>query len=419
VVIRLLLLILLIGGINSSVTGQTAGDYWLEVEISHDRPYVGETITYTVRYYAYNLDRIPNEPVIFPEFEHFWLGEIYESPPRSIVIENVQYYVGEIIFELIPLITGAITIAPSELILIETAYAPMISYPSAVITLDVRPLPDSPPENFIDGLVGQYNISFDINKLDAMVGDSLILTAEVISRMGNLDHLNLPKIILGDEWHVTNGMTYPTVQSAFNTALKIRKFEWRLIPLQSGLLTIDGLGLSYFDPIKGEYIEQPQMPIQVNVRGQGGFIIHPQINHQLALKTIPLEHDAFFYPHWLIWVIPLGIVCLIFFVQQYQAYRQRRDIYIRRRDALEKALKRAQNLTQHSLDELNRRTRSIIKLYLKDKGYPDHYSYEALDKILSLGDDLSYKPNVTADELQAFIARLQAVLREIDDREQA
>ncbi len=409
---RWLILILTYIGLFAGVQGQITGDYWLEATVDNERPYVGQTISYTVRYYAYNLDRIPDEPIIFPEFEHFWIGNVYEYPPEARIIENVQYYTGEIRFEIVPLVTDAITIPPSELLLIEAAYAPVTSYTSNAVGLDVRPLPDLPPERFT-GAVGQYSVMFELDTLDATVGDNLTLKADVVSRMGDLTRVILPDLILGDEWHVTQGAVYPVVQSIFDPALQIRQFEWLLIPLEAGLLTVEGLGFSYFDPVEAEYVELQQNPLQVNVRGQGGLDLQPQLADQLALKTIA-KPDQFSYPHGAIWIVPFLIVCLIAGGKQYRADRDQRAITIRKREALARALERVDDLRHHPDEQLNQRTRSIINLYLRDRADPtlkDHL----LNPVITTADDLAYKPVVSADERQVFIARFQALLRQIDE----
>jgi hypothetical protein len=416
VVIRLIGLLMGILWLVAPLDSQVTGDYAIEATISNPRPYVGETIRYTVRYYAYNFDRLPTvEPVIFPEFQNFWLGDGYEGEPQAVTINQVQYLMGEFTFEIIPLMTGAMTISPSQLILLETAYDGARVESSNEIMLEVLPLPPNPPDNFVGG-VGQYSVNFRLEALDLSVGDSVRLIAEVTSRGGDLAYLKPPQLIVGDEWHITAGQLHPAIRSSFNLMLQVREFEWALIPLQSGLLTVDGLAFSYFDPLQETYVEISQAPIQVNVTGGQSLDILPALDTQIPLKVIG-KNDRFSYPDDGLWIVPTGLLGLVILLRLYQPYQQRRARDKRYRQALQRALSRIDDLNHHPYQQLNLRAQSIINLYLKDKGRERlaEHDGELVQKVLLSAQELAYKPQIVPVEQQAFITQFQAVMTQIDE----
>lgn len=414
--IRLIGLLMGILWLVAPLDSQVTGDYAIEATISNPRPYAGETIHYTVRYYAYNFDRLPTvEPVIFPEFQNFWLGDGYEGEPQAVTINQVQYLMGEFTFEIIPLMTGTMTISPSQLILLETAYDGARVESSNEIMLEVLPLPPNPPDNFVGG-VGQYSVNFRLEALDLSVGDSVRLIAEVTSRGGDLAYLKPPQLIVGDAWHITAGQLHPAIRSSFNLMLQVREFEWALIPLQSGLLTVDGLAFSYFDPLQETYVEISQAPIQVNVTGGQSLNILPALDTQIPLKVIG-KNDRFRYPDDGLWIVPTGLLGLVILIRLYQPYQQRRAHDKRYRQALQRALSRIDDLNQHPYQQLNLRAQSIINLYLKDKGRERlaEHDGELVQKVLLSAQELAYKPQITPVEQQAFITQFQAVMTQIDE----
>lgn len=397
------------------VNGQVTGDYAIQAEISHATPYIGQTITYTARYYAYDIGRIPKvAPVIFPNFDDFWVGQVYEKDPEISTINHVQYYVREIEFEIVPLITGTVRIAPSQLILLKTDYAPLTSELSNEIILDVRPLPENPPDHFIDG-VGQYRVNFQLDRSVVRVGERLKLTAEIISLSGGLDHLQTPKMILSDQWHVAQGNIYPTVVNEFNPAWRVRVFEWQLIPLESGLLIVDRLMFSYFDPVIGEYVTLEQSPLEVEVIGETIFNLQSIPRQQLALKVIG-DRDRLVYPPIILWLVPAVLLIAIVSIPFYHSYQQEQQRIKHHRSALNQALNRIADLSQHPTQEINRRTRRIVQLYLRDKAI-DTLSDDVMGEIQALfltADSLAYNPNIQLQEQDKFITEFHNLLTQID-----
>lgn len=406
------LIVLLLAVLPVPNQAQVAGDYAVQAEVSNQYPYVGQSLTYTVRYYAHNLDRIlPIEPVIFPEFEGFWIGDVYEREPQTVTLENRQYYMGEIVFEIVPLLAGTISIAPSQLILLETAYAPTTSYPSNDILLEVLALPENASDNFM-GAVGQYRINFELEKTNLHVGESVTLMASITAQSGTLNHLNPPLIELGDEWHLSQGIS----RSAEMNIIPRRVFEWVLIPLRSGLLSVDGLKFSYFDPLQAQYITFEQPPIAVNVTGSTDLTFQPATGDQVSLKAVG-AHDRLVYPPAMLWFIPVCVVGLIGMFRLYHPYQLRRSVAKRQREALGQALRRIDDLSNHPHQQLNQRTVSIIKLYLKDKGYDGDYDERLstqIHRINLYAEEIAYKPTITPTEQMEFIAQFKAILIRID-----
>ncbi len=408
----------------ADTSSQFTGDFYAEAFLSNPNPYVGEQVIYTMRYYAYDIERISSaNPVNLPDFQRFWVGDIFNLRPTIESINGVQYNVGELAVELVPLTAGQVTIQPAELLINETPFLPGGTFATTPLVVDVRPLPQDAPPSF-NGAVGQYAMRAEIDRIGVDVGQPIRLIVDV-QGTGNFTLLPSPPLNLGDNWRVISGTPQIPEQpdrTLINLPFGRRVFEWLLIPLQSGTLEISDIRFSYFDPTREIYVESDAWNFTVNVFPAEGNIRNFNAGlasaPQLALKPIDLqdmEEASYHYPSWILWIVPPLIAGIIGVVQFYRwqraLIRQRR----RRIHALKRAIQRLTELKNQPAERVSRGIQNIIRAYIGDKfgtASPlvneityllDHKNFpetqlEQTDQAILQAQSLSYMPSPTEED---------------------
>jgi len=145
-------------------------DFFIEASVNNTTPYIGEQITYTVRYYALSQDGIR---VQYPDFEGFWIGESYESYSGLQVINDKQFFVREVQINLAPLTAEEIIIAPARLLIGGDVFRSEQILDSQAITLTTQSLPDGAPASF-NGAVGDFVMSADFEAGIIILGDPFV-----------------------------------------------------------------------------------------------------------------------------------------------------------------------------------------------------------------------------------------------------
>jgi hypothetical protein len=152
-----------------------------------------------------------------------------------------------------PIGTGKMEIDPFKLILRRGMDGLPIT--SSGTTIEVRPLPDNIPNDFIGG-VGQFSVSRKIQSGTFKQGDVFTMSVE-ITGFGNLQNiiepkLNLPKgfVVYGD----------PIVKEDFVYGSRGAEgkisYEYNIQITKFGKLTLPETTISYFDPTKEKYIQE-------------------------------------------------------------------------------------------------------------------------------------------------------------------
>lgn len=156
---------------------------------------------------------------------------------------------------IIPIATGKCKIQPFEMAL--QCQGPLFSrsirFKSSSLTLIVKPLPSNAPADFIGG-VGKFTLSESFGEKNVQQGEVFTLKL-VVSGSGNLHNINAPllKLPVGcmiygdpertDEVQFTEDGVTGTVTFAYNILLK-----------EPGTKVIAAPSISYFDPVKEQYI---------------------------------------------------------------------------------------------------------------------------------------------------------------------
>ncbi len=205
-------------------------DFFIEASVNNTQPYVGEQITYTVRYYTLSQDGIR---VQYPDFEGFWIGESYESYSGLQVINDKQFFVREVQINLAPLTSGDMIISPAQLLVIGDVFRSEQFFNTPNILLNVRQLPDASPANF-NGAVGDFVMSADFEVGILTLGNPLVFSI-TIQGTGILDALNPPMLNFPTDWRVLpQSPQYIRGNQTIGVSLGSKQFQWVIIPSEVG-----------------------------------------------------------------------------------------------------------------------------------------------------------------------------------------
>ncbi|MBI4370154.1 MAG: BatD family protein, partial [Elusimicrobia bacterium] len=276
--------------IGSGARQQAPPLIFIEAKADKKEAFIGEPIKYTVFFYS-QVPFASQPQYVPPNISGFWHEELVQ---RTGVAETggASYQVTELPLMLFPTSSGKLQIGSAKIqVEIENPDDTGAADPfdprfiqrffgmgatqshileTKPISIQVNPLPqENKPKDF-SGAVGQFAIKADINKTEAKVGESLVLTVS-ISGNGNIRHLPSP--------------TYPNLEGLFrsyeteksemiskDTGLisGTKTYKLLLIPQVPGrpALTIPPIRFVYFDPVAKGYVRRETPEIAVTVSGE-------------------------------------------------------------------------------------------------------------------------------------------------------
>ncbi len=259
---------------NQNESGESQ-DLFIRAIPSKTKVYVNDQIN--VSYKVYFRVPIRNPDFIkLPETVGFWVEE-YEIaqniPVTQEVINGQQYSVAEVKkLALFPTKSGDLNITPLQLSVdvVErrrrrdpfSVFDDFFDDPlgrttrkilsSREIKLDVQQLPaNGKPENF-SGLVGNFNMTVDIDKTTVKANEAITYKIK-LSGSGNLKTLQDLQINFPESFEVFNPKISDNVNRRGDRLFFSRDMEYVIIPRSPGEYTLDPLEISFFDPTTKQY----------------------------------------------------------------------------------------------------------------------------------------------------------------------
>ncbi|MBF0207725.1 MAG: protein BatD [Oligoflexia bacterium] len=302
------------GGTAAAVTPQS--QYYVDASVDNPRPYVGEQIIYTFRFYR--RVQTANGQLSFPEFKGLWKESLATSNNSrdqqrdyETTINGQRWLVTEIKFALFPMSEGSLVIDPTALladVYVQErrqlgrgggpggslfgrffddedlggffgrmggglARLKRVRLQTKAINLQVRALPDNgkPAGSGIkfSGIVGNAKISSEMSKTELRVGESTTLTIRVTTngRLSELATTELNNLAQGQGSNFKIYDDKPTVESRPTAkGLVVTKIiKKAIVPLREGSLEIPPIKFYYFDPKSETYqvLETKKFTLQV------------------------------------------------------------------------------------------------------------------------------------------------------------
>ena len=238
---------------------------FLEAEVEPRRPVVGQQVVY--RLYLYFDVNVRNAtPAKLPDFKGFWT-RVVPQPERT--RQERQVRDGREIYRAVLLERALFARRPGKLE-IEPVTATMtalisdsspfgslmprmsdIESTSNGVTVDVQPLPEPRPEGF-DGLVGDLDLSLDVDRRELEVGEAATITVK-LEGSGHLQ--SMPPPDLGE---IEGLQVMPPQQQSEETldgdrVEGRRVWQWVLVPKRPGEHQVPAIEIPFYDPLRKRY----------------------------------------------------------------------------------------------------------------------------------------------------------------------
>ncbi len=140
---------------------------------------------------------------------------------------------------------------------------------SASVSVDVKALPEGAPAGFVDGSVGQFQLSVSARPRQVKVGEPFTLVVEATG-FGNVDHLTLPSWG-GDERVRLFAPAQRRERHDRDGVVAGRVVQETLVqPQDVGDVVIPALTLVTFSPADGRYLTSSSLPVTVRVQAGSG-----------------------------------------------------------------------------------------------------------------------------------------------------
>jgi hypothetical protein len=269
---------------NVNVPNRTE-NFFIEQTVEKKRPYVGEQVTLTFRFYQ--AENLWEQPTLeWPEFTGFTVEDLPPNNRYFRVINRKRYRVTEIKRALFPITSGKVTIDSPRLTIREDVFnnfmdpfsmfgggrrRPRSSGPKILtadrINLDVRPLPAQGKPADFSGAVGHYRISAQVDK-DSVGVDEPITLKVILSGSGNIKSLppiSFPEI---QDFRIYESGKTESINTSGGSVTGSKTFEQAVIPATSGNFTIPSIDFTFFNPDARRYQTVRTNPINVVASGE-------------------------------------------------------------------------------------------------------------------------------------------------------
>ena len=254
-------------------------DYFLSAQVSNERPFVGEQVLFTWRFYRQVLVRDARLAVL--EFGDLVAEDMGEVREYDTTVNGVQYRVSELRKALFAQRAGTVVIPPSQLI-IEVASErrqrlsvfdfgrglwDQKTLHTQPIQLDVRALPAAP--SGFSGLVGEFDVDAKLSKAQLEVGESATLSVSV-SGSGNVQMASEPPLPDLSKFKIYDDQPSGSIDRTGTRLRGTKTYRKALVPLQAGELEIPSLRLVFFDPRSEQYRTAATGALTIDVRPAEG-----------------------------------------------------------------------------------------------------------------------------------------------------
>jgi hypothetical protein len=247
------------------------------IEKSRTKIFEGESIVLTAKTYSkLNINMLEG----YKSFELEGGSESFDIENTQRLTMNQENFKGSSFYTftygkqvVFPISTGKIAVKPFEMSLRYDAgrlFSERISFTSNTSFIEVIPLPNNAPKNFIGG-VGKFKIDRKITKQNIKQGNVFPMEI-IISGIGNLQNIHPPRLNLPNHLNLYGDPEIIEEIEYTNLGAEGRKiFKYNIQVLESGAIEIPAISISYFDPELKKYITITEKEIQLDVEKSMDF----------------------------------------------------------------------------------------------------------------------------------------------------
>ncbi len=291
-------------------------DVFVKLDVDNDRPWVGQQVTMSLRFYQSMSVRLMGSAEYSPPSTEGLVAEPLPDPPVTTVdLGGQPYRVIERRTALFAPTPGEYTIGPASIDLIRSYVSGEETITTEPITLHVRPLPQAGRSDAFSGVVGQLHAVLTTTTDSVRVGDAVTVRLEVTGT-GDIRQLEAPELMCDDARVYPSGQQRqvgPQRVGADEVIGGTVVFEYLVMPARAGELTIRPVEIDYFNPDTERYERARTSALSLHVlpgeggetslRPEGGEIRYLK-EDQLGLRSrTPITSSTWF---WLIQLLPLA-----------------------------------------------------------------------------------------------------------------
>lgn len=261
------------GRSQAFTTPQETPDIYLKMEVSNEKPYVGEqVIAKVVLYFKNNLEILSYQPVAGWKAEGFWKEELNDGKQpqaESAIINGMRYRKAELVkYALFPSKTGKLTISPFTIITtvrvasrIRDPFSSFfggfgtnqrnIDLQTDPLEIEVKSVPVAQNAEYI-GAVGSFTVKRGISKQEALVGESIEVTTTVTGT-GNIALVSRPSYTYPSTFEIYDPQENTSINRKGDVVSGSKTFTDILIPRTPGSYELPEVKVSYFNPQKKKH----------------------------------------------------------------------------------------------------------------------------------------------------------------------
>ena len=221
------------------------------------------------------------------------------------VINGTSYLVTQLRYAIFPVAPGTFEIPPvtiscdiiarsniSSLPFLGSGKKERITISSMPLTITVLPLPEYGKPAGSSALVGLFSLNGILNKNRVVVGDPVTLTLTLKGK-GNLYQLGMPAFPEIIDCRIYQDCPSVKIDRTSEGISGVQTYKMAIIPIKSGLCTINPVSISFFDPTAGKYRKIVTDPLQFKAHAASNKETNRGIDALLGLKRVTSFQGAF------------------------------------------------------------------------------------------------------------------------------
>ena len=278
--------------VEKSIGRAQIANLFIEAKPNKEEVFLGEQVTITYR--LFTRTNLSVESIEYPKSVGFWSEDLL--PARAARFNNTQinginYKVATLYKSaMFPTQTGVLDISPMTAICnVETSQRrrrgvfddPFFNsmfketqrkfIESDTLSINVKPYPVNPPVDFT-GAVGDFSINTWIDTLKARVNEAVTFHVE-LNGTGNLNQFKINQLNFPQSMEVFPPKSSFSRDEFRDQITGKQKFEYILIPRQSGSFQLNPVSLVFFNPKNKRFETARSKVIKLNVDDSGKSII--------------------------------------------------------------------------------------------------------------------------------------------------
>jgi len=278
--------------VEKSIGRAQIANLFIEAKPNKEEVFLGEQVTITYR--LFTRTNLSVESIEYPKSVGFWSEDLL--PARAARFNNTQinginYKVATLYKSaMFPTQTGVLDISPMTAICnVETSQRrrrgvfddPFFNsmfketqrkfIESDTLSINVKPYPVNPPVDFT-GAVGDFSINTWIDTLNARVNEAVTFHVE-LNGTGNLNQFKINQLNFPQSMEVFPPKSSFSRDEFRDQITGKQKFEYILIPRQSGSFQLNPVSLVFFNPKNKRFETARSKVIKLNVDDSGKSII--------------------------------------------------------------------------------------------------------------------------------------------------